>query len=92
MKLVYESDLEKLLISRCASCGALCIKVGYDGWPDRVVILPGCPQPIWVELKREDGKLSEMQKWRKKQLESVGQRVVIPYSKRDVIDMFPREV
>ena len=81
--LVYESDIERYLVNRVKGLGGLCIKVGYDGLPDRLVLLPG-GRVIWVELKREDGRPSNLQLYWASQLRSTGQRVEMPYSKEDV--------
>lgn len=81
--LVYESDIERYLVKRVKGLGGHCIKVGYDGLPDRLVLLPG-GTVIWVELKREDGTPSNLQLYWASQLRGIGQRVEIPYSKNDV--------
>lgn len=81
--MIYESDIESYLIRQVESIGGQCIKLGLDGWPDRIAILPH-GKLIWIELKREDGKLSTIQKWRREVLLRLGQRVEVPFSKADV--------
>ena len=80
--MVFESDIESSLVNGIEKRGGLCLKFGMDGWPDRIVVLPD--RVIWVELKRPDGRVAELQKWRSVQLRRLGQRVVIPKSKEDV--------
>ena len=80
--MIFESDIEEKLVRGIEKRGGLCLKFGMDGWPDRIVILPG--QVIWVELKRPNGEVAKLQKWRAAQLKKLGQRVEIPKSKEDV--------
>ena len=39
--MILESDIEQRLVHGIEELGGLCIKVGQDGWPDRLCILPG---------------------------------------------------
>lgn len=80
--MIFESDIEEKLVRGVEKRGGLCLKFGMDGWPDRIVILPG--QVIWVELKRPTGEVAKLQKWRSAQLRKLGQRVEIPKSKDEV--------
>lgn len=70
-------------MSGVESLGGQCPKMGQDGWPDRLAILPG-GLLIWVETKRPDGKHDPLQRWRAATLRRLGQRVEIPWSKDDV--------
>jgi hypothetical protein len=81
--MIFESDIEEKLVKGVEKRGGLCPKFGMDGWPDRLVILPG-GQLIWVETKRPDGRVADLQKWRAAALRKLGQRVEIPLSKEDV--------
>lgn len=81
--MIFESDIEALLVRGVEKLGGLCPKFGMDGWPDRVVILPG-GQLVWVEMKRPDGRVADLQKWRAATLRKLGQRVEIPASKEAV--------
>ena len=83
--MVFESDIESSLVNGIEKRGGLCLKFGMDGWPDRIVILPD--RVIWVELKRPDGRVAELQKWRAAQLRKLGFRVEIPWSKEDVVQI-----
>lgn len=81
--MVFESDIEQKLVTGIEALGGLCIKHGQDGWPDRIVVIPG-GQLIWVELKRPDGRVADLQQWRAAKLRKLGQRVETPFSKEDV--------
>ena len=54
-----------------------------NGMPDRVVLLPG-GRVVWVELKTEGGRLSEIQKYQHEILRSHGQEVVVVWNKEQV--------
>lgn len=79
-----ERDVERRLIRRVEDLGGLCVKAGQDGWPDRIVMLPG-GRLYWVELKRRKGVQSDLQKYRARQLEAVGQKVQYLWS-TDAVD------
>ena len=81
--MILESDIEQRLVHGIEKLGGLCIKVGQDGWPDRLCILPG-GRVCWAELKRPDGTASGPQRWRAVQLRRLGQRVERPSSAADV--------
>ena len=81
--MVYESDIEKVLVNGIENLGGQCLKLGQDGWPDRIAVLPN-GVTVWVELKRPDGRVAGLQKWRRAQLQRIGHRVEIPKSKEDV--------
>ena len=85
-KLVYESDIERLLTKGIEEQDGVCLKIGYDGWPDRLCVLPD-GQFLWVELKRDDGELSALQKYRCAWLKKRGHRVEIPYTKEDATEI-----
>jgi hypothetical protein len=81
-----ERDVEQRLTRRVEALDGVCLKHGQDGWPDRIVMLPGGVL-VWVELKRSTGKLSDLQQYRRRQLEQVGQRVQYLWSV-DAVDGF----
>ena len=81
-----ERDVEQRLTRRVEALGGLCVKAGQDGWPDRIIMLPGGVL-VWVELKRKTGKLSDLQQYRRAQLEQVGQKVQYLWS-ADAVDGF----
>ena len=78
-----ERDVERRLARRVEELGGLCIKHGQDGWPDRIVMLPG-GRLYWVELKRPHGRLADLQMYRAVELGKVGQQVVCLWSVDDV--------
>lgn len=81
--MVFESDIERKLVEGVEDLGGQCLKMGQDGWPDRVVVLPA-GRVVWVELKRPDGRVATLQKWRAAALRKLGHRVETPWSKEDV--------
>lgn len=70
-------------MSGVEALGGQCVKAGQDGWPDRLVLLPG-GITVWVETKRPDGTHDPLQRWRAAVLRRLGHRVEIPWSKDDV--------
>lgn len=81
-----ERDIEQYLAQRVEDLGGLCLKHGQNGWPDRIVLLPG-GVIVWVELKRRGGKLSAVQIYRASQLDKLGQHVVSAWSREDVDEL-----
>ena len=79
-----ERDVERRLVRAVEGLGGLCVKAGQDGWPDRIVMFPG-GRLYWVELKRLKGVQSDLQKYRARQLEAVGQQVQYLWS-TDAVD------
>jgi len=69
-----ESAIEARLVRMVRDRGGLCYKFvspGNPGVPDRIVITPG-GRTIYVELKTEVGRLSNLQKWQRSELEKRG--------------------
>lgn len=81
--MVFESEIEQKLVRGVESLGGVCLKHGMDGWPDRIVALPH-GSVVWVETKRPDGRVADLQKWRCARLRKLGHRVEIPWSMEDV--------
>ena len=81
-----ERDVEAHLRLRVEKAGGLCVKFLPDlmtGMPDRIVLLPG-GVVVWVETKKpRGGKLSEVQKYRHKKLQALGQIVEVCWTKED---------
>ena len=76
---MLEKDIEKVLVDGVKKLGGRAYKwvsPGNSGVPDRIVILPNQP-PIFVELKTEKGKLTELQQVQIKRLRNLGQQVEI---------------
>ena len=63
--MISESCLERVFCAKVKSAGGKAIKMetwGRAGLPDRLVLMPG-GRVYFVELKRENGVLSEVQKY-----------------------------
>ena len=72
-----------MLIREVKKLGGRCEKWGVNGWPDRMVFMPG-NHTFFVELKREKGVLSPLQKAQHLKLIKLGYDVFVPYTKDDV--------
>lgn len=70
-----EKEIERDLGNMVKRHGGLCLKwicPGWDGVPDRLVLLPG-GIALFVETKRpKGGKRSALQKWWAKKLQGLG--------------------
>ena len=76
-----ESDIQKLIIRYFENDGWLVVKIiqtNKNGWPDLQVHKNN--YTIFVEVKSENGKLSELQKYRHEQLREKGFIVIITSS------------
>lgn len=78
----YESDVERRLTACVERAGGVCLKHGQDGWPDRIVVLPGGVL-VWVELKRQGGRVAPLQELRMRRLRELGQRVELVWSAQE---------
>lgn len=82
-----EKDIERYLHDRVKKVGGYCMKMenipGFNGIPDRLVLLPG-GLVAFVEVKRAEGKLSTIQKYRIQKLKAMEINVYVAYSKQDV--------
>ena len=69
-----EKDIERIIVEgvrRLGGCAYKWVSPCRDGVPDRIVALPG--GLIWfVEVKADQGRLSERQRYQLQQLESFG--------------------
>ena len=77
--MTLERTIEAKAVLELQKIGCAAIKVGLDGWPDRLVPL-GSAYPgavIWIEFKAPDGRIRPNQKIRHKQLAAIGQTVAI---------------
>lgn len=76
-----ESQIEKYMVCKVKAYGGLCFKFvspGNPGVPDRIVITP-TGKTIYVELKTEVGRLSNIQKWQITEMQKHGVDVRILY-------------
>ena len=82
-----EKDIEKALVAMIKRRGGLCLKwvcPGWSGVPDRIVLLPG-GRVFFIELKQpKGGRLSELQKFWRDQLQRLGCRYWLIWSHEDV--------
>ena len=77
-----EASLERRVCADLAFQGISTVKVGLDGWPDRLVLL-GYGRHIWFEFKTVSGRLRPAQVNRKRLLEQDGDRVYVIRSSAD---------
>lgn len=88
-----EKTLESDLVQRVRKSGGIALKFvspGNDGVPDRIVLFPG--GKLWfVELKRETGELSKIQRLQIRRLETLGFRVRVIYG-REGLNLFFTEI
>jgi hypothetical protein len=80
-----EKTLERQVVAALAFLGFTTIKVGFDGWPDRLVLL-GNGRHIWFELKQKKGRLRPQQMVRIALLEKDGERVYIIRSEDEALE------
>lgn len=86
---MLEKRIEKRLVDGIKKLGGRAYKFispGNAGVPDRIVILPN-QKTIFVELKTEKGKLTDLQKAQLRKLIDLGQSVEVLYGIADV-DLF----
>ena len=77
------TSVEQPLVEGCKTLGWATLKVGWDGWPDRLVFwAPN--RHFWVETKNEEGRLTPAQKVRIAWLIRRGETVFVPKSRQDV--------
>ena len=72
-----ESRIEIAIVKKLESFGFECPKVGYDGYPDRIVLSPDRRLFCWLEVKTEKGRLTKAQKVRIPNLRRKGDFVVL---------------
>ena len=77
-----ESGIEAYFCEAMRRVGALAIKVGHDGWPDRLVLL-GDGRHFWAELKQEKGRLRAAQEIRLEDLGHLGDEALVVRSRAD---------
>ena len=87
--MIFEKDIERYLRNQIEAMGGRCVKWGVSGEPDRIILIPPslC---CFVELKRPDGELSQLQLVKIAKLRMMGFKVYVPYNKTDV-DLIVKE-
>ena len=82
-----EKEIEEKLVKMVKRHGGLCLKwvcPGWSGVPDRIIILPG-GRVIFAETKRpKGGKLSKLQTWWRKKLNSLGFWAVVVWTEENI--------
>lgn len=68
---MLESRIESELVSAVRAAGGVCEKWGWQGWPDRLIVLPG-NRVGFVELKRPGEGLEPLQAARLRKLQGLG--------------------
>lgn len=80
------TSVEQPLVEGCKALGWTAVKMGWEGWPDRLVLwAPG--RHFWVETKTRTGRLTPAQKVRIRWLEKRGETVIIPTTRQDVCSL-----
>lgn len=90
---MLEKEIEKYLRDKIKNLGGIAYKFispGNNGVPDRIVLLP-CGKIIFVELKKEHGKTSNLQDMQIARIRNLGFDVRIIDSKQKV-DEFINEI
>lgn len=80
-----ELGIERAANDLLAALGWLQVKVGYDGWPDRLVVFAPM-RHFWWEHKQPDGSLTRAQRVRIPLLQQAGEVVVMFDRRSDVYD------
>ena len=81
-----ERDVEQRLFRAVKRLGLACLKFSPDhkaGMPDRLILLPA-GRVVWVELKTDNGRLSERQRLRHAELMRAGHEVAVIYTPEEV--------
>ena len=82
---MIESAIERSFVEWCKKNKIRQVKVGLEGWPDRLVLFDEA-MCLWLEFKTPTGRLSAIQKVVISDLESCGQIVHVVKSKQEAID------
>jgi len=84
-----ESEIQTKIIKYLESIGWLVVKIiqtNKNGWPDLQAHKNG--KTIFIEVKSETGKVSELQKYRHKQLKEQGFKTIIATSLKEIQNEF----
>lgn len=76
---MLEKDIEKWMTEKVTDLGGMSLKFvspGNPGVPDRIYIFPG-GKVYFVELKKELGRLSNIQKWQRARFQKMGCRFYV---------------
>jgi hypothetical protein len=71
-----EKTVETRTCARLRDLGCVTLKAGEEGWPDRLVLV-GSARHFWIEFKTKTGRLRPVQVARLRNLERLGERVLV---------------
>lgn len=80
-----ECEIEKKFVAVCRRYGGTCVKLGYDGWPDQLVVWSGGVS-TYAELKRPGEEPEPHQAERIAELEAKGHVVRVVRNEADMAD------
>ena len=72
--MTLESVIEAKACKEMERTGCICIKVGHNGWPDRLIVYAPT-RVLWMEFKQPGGAIRKSQLIRKRELEAKGHPV-----------------
>lgn len=84
--MTLESAIEQRAVLELAKIGAIAIKVGHNGWPDRCVVYAP-DRCLWMEFKQPGGAKRKAQLIRAKELAKVGHQVHFVESWREAVGL-----
>ena len=87
----YERDIERYLVNQVTKRlkGKVYKLSGLRGIQDRLVVLPR--GIVWfVEVKREDGKVSPLQARRRKELQALDHHTAVVWSRQEIDHLLTR--
>lgn len=87
---MLESRIERRAVDELEAIGCLCIKVGFAGWPDRLIVYAP-ERVVWLEFKQPTGRLGPKQKIRIEELEDRGHKVFVVTSHEEAISVIKAE-
>lgn len=85
-----ERDIEASAVRWARAHGWLALKIGSQGWPDRLFVRQGHNPRfgrtvyIWVEFKRPGEKLAQLQQVRRQTLEAQGCEYAVVHSTEEL--------
>lgn len=78
-------SVEQPLVEGCKALGWATVKVGMEGWPDRLVMW-AAGRHFWVETKNAEGRLTRAQERRIPWLRARGETVLVLASRAEVME------
>lgn len=62
--------------------------LGFRDWPDRMVLKPGVPWPLWIEFKRPGEEQTKSQRLLAERLRAFGHSVRVCHSREDAAEAY----